>query len=77
MKEKTHQKETFDCLWNLFLNTSEGDFIKYDCDYLKHEFLQYLVDHRVAVLHGTQNREIGVLEPRKATGTGPNQALDI
>lgn len=65
----------FDQLWTQFLESSKGGFIEYNCRYAKCEFLNYLVDHKEVVLHGSPNFNLEVLEPRKASGTGPNQNL--
>ena len=67
--------KNFDRVWDVYLAGSQGDFIQYDPPLSKHEFLWYLCDERVAVFHGSNNPDIIILEPRIATGTGPNQAL--
>lgn len=75
MTEEAKRNAAFCHLWTHFLDSSKGSFIEYDCSYSKYEFLRYLVDHREVVLHGSPNFKIEILEPRQATGTGPNQNL--
>ena len=72
---EANREAAFDQLWTHFLESPKGGFVEYDCSYAKYEFLRYLVDHREVVLHGSPNFNIEVLEPRKATGTGPSQDL--
>lgn len=72
---ETNCETAFNQLWTHFLESSKGDFLDYNCTYSKYDFLRYLVDHKEVVLHGSPNFDIEVLEPRQATGTGPNQNL--
>ena len=72
---ETNCETAFNQLWTHFLESSKGDFLEYNSTYSKYDFLRYLVDHKEVVLHGSPNFDIEVLEPRQATGTGPNQNL--
>ena len=65
----------FDPVWDVYLAGSQGDFIQCDPPLSKHEFLRCLRNECGAVFHGSNNPDIIILEPRTATGTGPNQAL--
>jgi hypothetical protein len=44
-----------------------GNTLNYDCPYPKWEFLRYLVHYKDIVLHGSNLRDIKVLEPRNQT----------
>jgi hypothetical protein len=75
MCSKTQQLSSFDHLWENFLALDRGRFIEYDCDYPKYEFLQFLVDHKGVILHGSQNDDLNVLEPRATVGTEGANAI--
>lgn len=51
---------------SLFISTTPGDFVDYQLAYPRWQFLSYLCQTRNLVLHGSQNRAIDVVEPRKA-----------
>ena len=51
---------------NLWQRKSKGDSIDYPLPYPKWQFLTYLCETRELVLHGSQNRDIKVVEPRQA-----------
>ena len=70
------QTKVFDQFWRRLQDSSSGNFIRYDCDYPKHEFLQYLVEKYECVLHGSNFFETEILKPRKATGLGPSKELN-
>ena len=53
----------FDELWQ---SATNGSFIDYRLPHPKWQFLSYLCDSRDLVLHGSQNRDIEVVEPRQA-----------
>ena len=55
---------TFASLLNL---SPTGGFIDYQLSYPKWQFLSYLCQSRNLVLHGSQNADIEMVEPRKAT----------
>jgi hypothetical protein len=59
----TDQQRAFNSLWR----SSHADgFIDYNLPYPKWQFLSYLCDMDELVLHGSQNRVIGTVEPRQA-----------
>ncbi|WAA09223.1 hypothetical protein [Fervidibacillus albus] len=45
----------------------DGQFLSYRSKFPKHLFLTYIVERRNVLLHGTNNREIKVFQPRKQT----------
>lgn len=51
---------------NLLASTAGGDVIDYSIPFPKWQFLSYICEARDLVLHGSQNREIEVVEPRQA-----------
>jgi hypothetical protein len=51
---------------NLFASNPSGSFVDYRLPYPKWQFLSYLCQSRSLVLHGSQNLDIEVVEPRKA-----------
>jgi hypothetical protein len=57
------KKAAFEDLW---LSTSIGRFINYHLPYPKWEYLSFLCETRELVLHGSQNLNIGEVEPRQA-----------
>lgn len=62
--EMTPEKRSaFEELWN---TTPQGSLIDFQLPYPKWEFLSYLCETKELVLHGSQNPEIEVVEPRQA-----------
>lgn len=57
------KKNAFDHLWQSRCN---DDFINYHLPYPKWQFLTYLCEMHELVLHGSQNQNIGTVEPRQA-----------
>lgn len=57
------KQEAFDRLWQA---ASRGGVIDYRLPYPKWQFLSYLCESRELVLHGSQNTNIKVVEPRQA-----------
>lgn len=57
------RKKAFDLLWQ---SRSEDGFIDYHLSYPTWQFLSYLCDRYELVLHGSQNQDIGKVEPRQA-----------
>jgi len=58
------EKQTaFEDLWR---SREKGGLIDYSLPYPKWQFLTYLCETQELVLHGSQNREIDILEPRQA-----------
>jgi len=53
----------FEDLWQ---SIYKGDFIDYQLPYPKWQFLSYLCETKELVLHGSQNQDIGIVEPRQA-----------
>ena len=65
--EMTGEKQrAFEEVWR---SKSEGGLIDYALPYPKWQFLTYLCETKELVLHGSQNREIGMVEPRQANDT--------
>jgi len=54
---------------NLFRSTADRAFIAYSLPYPKWQFLSYLCEVHNLVLHGSQNLDIQVVEPRQAKDT--------
>lgn len=50
----------------LFETTPAGGFVDYQLPYPKWQFLSHLCNSRELILHGSQNADIEVVEPRKA-----------
>lgn len=50
----------------LYQSTPSGAFIEYSLPFPKWQFLSYLCETRNVVLHGSQNLEIGQVEPKQA-----------
>jgi hypothetical protein len=62
--ELTPEKEQ--AFENLFLSTPKGELIDYHLPYPKWQHLSWLCATKELVLHGSQNQEIGVVEPQQA-----------
>ncbi len=58
------KQRSFEDLWKLSKVNKE---VEYCLPYPKWQFLTYLCDTKALVLHGSQNHEIGVVEPRQAS----------
>jgi hypothetical protein len=54
---------------NLLVATSSGDVINYCLPFPKWQFLSHICESKNLVLHGSQNLEIEVVEPRQAKDT--------
>ncbi len=61
-EQSTEKQNAFD---QLIDSTPPGSWIDYQLAYPKWQFLSYLCSTRNLVLHGTQNQDIAVVEPRK------------
>jgi hypothetical protein len=59
----TKKQAAFDDLWQ---SATKGGFIDFRLPYPKWQFLSYLCDSHELVLHGSQKRDIEVVEPRQA-----------
>lgn len=57
------KQNAFEDLWQ---SIHKGDFIDYQLPYPKWQFLSYMCETKELVLHGSQNQDIGVVEPRQA-----------
>ena len=57
------KQRAFEDLWQA---RSKGDSIDYSPPYPKWQFLTYLCDTKELVLHGSQNPDIEIVEPRQA-----------
>lgn len=55
--------EVFEKMWKEL--PEEGGYIEFKSDFPKHEFLEFLVENKNVVLHGTP-LDLGELEPRQA-----------
>lgn len=58
--------------------SAQGDFVSYNLPYPKHELLMYLTDTQKVLLHGSNNTNISVFEPRQAidaTDSGTRAAV--
>jgi hypothetical protein len=62
-KKTSEMMEAFD---NLFESNSTGGFIDYSLPHPKWQFLSHLCETKELVLHGSQNPEIELVEPRQA-----------
>jgi hypothetical protein len=57
------KQKAFEDLWQL---KSKEDLIDYSLPYPKWQFLSYLCETKELVLHGSQNHDIDIIEPRQA-----------
>lgn len=57
--------EEFDTIYNRALDDQEHKLIKYDSPHPKYEFLQYLVERKEVLLHGSNEMDIGTLMPMR------------
>lgn len=60
-------KEQFDSIYRHYVVTGDGGFIEYDWDLPKHLFLQYLINQKEILVHGSNNPNIEIFEPRYQT----------
>jgi len=61
---KLEQRIAFE---NVFKSAGTGRLLDYQLPYPKWQFLSYFCDARAVVLHGSQNQEINIVEPRQAS----------
>lgn len=68
MKEITvtrEEREAFDSLFHGECLCAEGNSMNDSLTYPKYKFLQYIVEHKNVLIHGTSNRNIKRFEPRR------------
>ncbi|SFL40519.1 hypothetical protein SAMN04487943_101387 [Gracilibacillus orientalis] len=57
----------FDTIHKQYIAEGDGSLIEYDVDFPKHLFLQYLINHKEVLVHGSNNPDIEIFEPRNQT----------
>jgi hypothetical protein len=57
------KREAFE---ELYRSTPAGDFVDYQLTYPKWQYLSYICENKDLVLHGSQNPNITIVEPRRA-----------
>ncbi len=67
-------KTDFENLFDRDVECNEGKLIEYDSPHPKYRFLEYLARFKNACFHGSTDKQLVALEPRRATGTGTGQA---
>ncbi|QGH35724.1 hypothetical protein GI584_17455 [Gracilibacillus salitolerans] len=59
--------EQFETIYEQYIVKDSGLWIDYDLDYPKHLFLQYLIKVKDVLVHGSNNPDIEIFEPRNQT----------
>jgi len=59
--------QAFEAVWQTVLASVPGTWLNYTSPYPKHEFLCYLAEHQAVLMHGSNNPEITLFEPRLQT----------
>ncbi|WML50039.1 hypothetical protein RCG23_09425 [Neobacillus sp. PS3-34] len=59
--------EEFDTLYNDFVSEGKGDFFEYKSSYPKYLFLNYLIENKTVLVHGSNHSDIKIFEPRDST----------
>jgi hypothetical protein len=67
MPQNAMKEAAFERFWTPVEPRQAAAELAYDLTYPKHEFLQYVVEHRLAVLHGSNDASIDVLTPVRRT----------
>ncbi|MET0787116.1 MAG: hypothetical protein ABWY25_10455 [Paenisporosarcina sp.] len=62
-----HMKNEFDDLYENFIATGEGNFISYNSDYPIHLFLNYIIENKNVLVHGSNNAMIIIFEPKESS----------
>lgn len=57
----------FDELYNRNFSESDGNFITYDSKYPIYWFLNYVIENKSVLVHGSNNSSIDEFEPRKSS----------
>ncbi len=70
MEPDEAKAEAFEGLWAAAVEHGDGGLIEYDLHEPKHEFLSYLVERKPVVLHGSNEPDIRVFEPRRRSTDG-------
>ncbi|RXJ04360.1 hypothetical protein DS745_02960 [Anaerobacillus alkaliphilus] len=63
-KETIHE---FDDIYDRHISTAEGKIVPFECRYPKYMFLNYLIETKDVLVHGTNKSDIVSFEPRKQT----------
>ncbi|WP_096186502.1 hypothetical protein [Evansella halocellulosilytica] len=59
--------EGFDAIYEKSVLNGDGNFIKYESDYPKDLFLNYIIEQKGVLVHGSNNPSISSFEPRPST----------
>jgi hypothetical protein len=62
----TEREAAFERLWTS-VDRQQAAELEYTLTYPKHEFLQYIAEHQLAVMHGSNDASIDVLTPIRRT----------
>lgn len=60
-------KNEFDVLYENFIAPGEGNYISYNSDYPIHLFLNYIIENKNVLVHGSNNAMISILEPKESS----------
>ncbi|WP_088105520.1 hypothetical protein [Halalkalibacter urbisdiaboli] len=63
----TKEKGEFDSLYDSYVKNGQGETIIYQSSLPKYMFLNYLIENKNVLVHGSQNDEIAQFEPREQT----------
>jgi hypothetical protein len=71
------KREAFEQVFRSMLEGSSGSAVNYGCPYPKWEYLRYLVQEKDIVLHGSNRKDIEVLEPKEQTDYSGKQITAV
>ncbi|GMB09602.1 hypothetical protein EDD69_10642 [Thermolongibacillus altinsuensis] len=57
--------EEFERIYSHYISSGNGDFIPYTSNYPKYLFLHYLIENKDVLVHGSNNENIEIFEPRE------------
>lgn len=63
----TQAKMEFEALYEAYIQKGEGELIEYECKYPKYLFLNYLIEQKNVLVHGSNHRDIEEFSPRRQT----------
>jgi hypothetical protein len=59
--------EEFETIYRTYIAKGNGDFIHYTSSYPKYLFLHYLIEKKDVLVHGSNNENIEIFEPKEQT----------
>jgi hypothetical protein len=61
----TQAIEEFERIYRTYIEKENGDLIEYTSSYPKYLFLNYMIENKDVLVHGSNNKNIEIFEPKK------------